>query len=362
MSEGARYIGRRRRPRGGTAPGTMNVDPDALAPVLRVLAYGPDGCQERVVKQLSALQELREAFPVVWLNIDGLGDETVVRKIGEMFNLHPLALADAVHPTQRPKVERYEQHAFFVTRMVTVGDRITSEQISLFLGEGFIVTFQERPGDCLDPIRHRIRKKLGRICSEGADYLAYAIIDALVDHFFPILEQYGERLARLEEDVIQRSDSQMIRQIHGSKRDLLQLRRVVWPLREALSSILRDDVPRMGTGVRLYMRDCYDHVTQILDTLETYRELASGLLDAYLTSASNRMNEVMKVLTIIATIFIPLTFVVGVYGMNFQHMVPANESRWGYPVVLLVMAAMAAGMFAYFRKRGWLGGGGRRDS
>ena len=358
---------RRHRPEAGTVPGTMKVDPDAPKPVMRLMAYGPDECIERPVNQLAALREAMDKYPVLWLNVDGLGDAQVLQKIGEMFNLHPLALADTVHVTQRPKVENYDAHAFFVVRMPHPEEAGETEQVSLYLGDGFVITFQERPGDCLDPVRERIRKSIGRIRRMGPDYLAYALIDAVIDGYFPTLENYGERMEHLETRIIHKPDEAMIRQIHETKRALLHLRRGTWPLREALSSVLRGEVPRVASETQLYMRDCYDHVTQIIDMLETYRELASGLLDAYLSSLSNRMNEVMKVLTVIATIFIPLSFIAGVYGMNFSHDVsrynmPELYWKYGYPFALLLMLGVAGGMLYYFRKKGWLGNGNGNDA
>ena len=356
---------RRRYRRGtpGAPPGTFVVDPEAPPTLVRVIAYGPDEFLEQPVQELRSLSDLRKKWPVVWVNVDGLGDEKLLRDIGDIFGLHPLALADVTNVPQRAKVEQYGRQLFIVTRMAHAGEELETEQLSLFLGEGFVLTFQERPGDCLDPIRERIRKSTGKVRTTGADYLAYAVIDAVIDNCFPVLEQYGERIEALEDRVIANPEARLVGYIHAAKRDLLTLRRAVWPQREALNWLLREEFPLITDDTRLYLRDCYDHAAQIIDILETYRELASGLLEAYMSSLSNRMNEVMKVLTIIATIFIPLSFFAGLYGMNFN----TDKSPWnmpelswylGYPFALMLMAAVAVGMLFYFRRKGWLGARG----
>ena len=352
---------RYRRSTPGAPPGTFVVDPEAPPTLVRVIAYGPDGFLDQPVEDLRSLAGLQRTWPVVWVNVDGLGDEKLLREIGEIFGLHPLALADVTNVPQRAKVEQYGRQVFVVTRMAHAGEELETEQLSLFLGEGFVLTFQERPGDCLDPIRERIRKGTAKVRAAGADYLAYAVIDAVIDNCFPVLEQYGERIEALEDRVIADPDARLVGQIHAAKRDLLNLRRAVWPQREALNWLLREQFPLITEDTRLYLRDCYDHAAQIIDILETYRELASGLLEAYMSSLSNRMNEVMKVLTIIATIFIPLSFVAGLYGMNFNPdkspwNMPELSWRLGYPFALALMAVVAAGMLVYFRRKGWLGG------
>jgi magnesium transporter len=249
--------------------------------------------------------------------------------------------------------------------MASLRERLESEQISIFVGKNFVLTFQEREGDCFEPVRERIRAGRGRIRKEGPDYLTYAIIDAVVDNYFPILEHYGERIEGLEAEVITSTTDETIAKIHDIKRDLLSLRRAIWPKREALSALSREPQPVFSDETRVYLRDCYDHTVQLMDMVETYRELASGLMDVYLTSVSNRMNEVMKVLTIIATIFIPLGFVAGVYGMNFNQETSAFNMpelgwKYGYLYCLGLMAVIAAGLLVYFRRKGWLGPPGRK--
>ena len=343
---------RTRRSR-GAPPGTLAVDPSAPQPVVRVMAYGPDQCIEQEIHALEELRDSLATWPVVWVNVDGLGDAETIATLGEIFRLHQLALEDVVSVHQRSKVEQYDGFQFVVVRMPSLGERLETEQVSLFLGEKFVLTFQERVGDCLDPVRDRIRKAKGRIRQAGADYLTYCLIDAIVDGYFPVLEQYGEQLEALEDEIVERPTAQTVGRIHEIKRDLLTLRRAVWPMREAVNVLTRDPTPLITGETRIYLRDCYDHAIQILDLVETYRELGSGLHDVYLSSVSNRMNEVMKVLTIIATIFIPLTFVTGVYGMNFEHM-PELKWPWAYAVVWGVMIVVGGSMFLHFRKKKWL--------
>ena len=244
--------------------------------------------------------------------------------------------------------------------MVGIADRLETEQLSLFLGQNYVLTFQERPGDSFDPVRDRIRRAGGWVRSAGPDYLAYALIDALIDNYFPVLEQYGERLETLEDEVITRPGPGLVAQIHEIKRDLLTLRRAIWPLRETVNSLVRDPIPLIRDETRIYLRDCYDHTVQIIDLLENYRDIASGLMEVYLSSVSNRLNEIMKILTMFTAFFIPLSLITGIYGMNFNGAIsPLNmpELNWylGYPYALGLMAVVAIGMLMYFRKKKWLG-------
>lgn len=346
----------------GAAPGAFRIDPSAPRPVIDVMAYGPDDFLAEEVRDLSRLEALMAAWPVVWVNVCGLGDEAILNRLKTLFALHPLALADVVNVAQRAKVEPYGDLLFIVTRMATVQEhKLDTEQMSLFLGRRFVLTFQEHVGDCLDPVRDRIRHNAGRIRSLGTDFLAYSLLDAVIDAYYPLLEQYGEWLEELEDEVVRRPDADAIQRVRGARRDMLTLRRALWPQRDAVNVLLRDPLPLVADETRIYLRDCYDHVSQLIDIIETQRELAAGLQDVYLSTVSNRMNEVMKVLTVISTIFIPLTFIAGVYGMNFDPdrspwNMPELRWAWGYPAVLLVMAAVAGGMLLHFRRRGWLGG------
>jgi magnesium transporter len=344
-----------------SSPGTLIIDPSSPRPALRVLAYGPEGFHEAAAESVGQACELLGRWPVTWLNVDGLGDEAVLREIGQRFELHRLALEDVVNTHQRAKVEQYDKHLFIVLRMALIADHLETEQLSLFLGKGFVLTFQEgHPGDCFDPVRQRIRKGGGRLRSAGSDYLAYALLDGVIDAYFPILEAYGEALEHLEDDLLVRPDEELVARIHEVKRDLLTLRRAIWPLRDAIGALLREENPLVRPETVPYLRDCYDHTVQIVDLVETYRELASGFMDVYLSSVSNRMNEIMKVLTVISTIFIPLTFIAGIYGMNFNPQasplnMPELNWPWGYPFSLLLMAGVAVALLVFFRRKGWLG-------
>lgn len=349
----------------GTSPGTLVVDPEARRTEMRVFAYDERELVERVVVDPADVCELLERFPVVWLDIDGLGDLDVIRAVGGAFHLHRLALEDVVDVRQRAKVDRYEAHQYIVAVMAALKDgRLDTEQLSLFLGANYVVTFQERPGDSFDRVRERIRGGQGLIRKGGAGYLTYALLDATIDAYFPVLEDLGERLERLEDELVFDPDPRKLSEIHRLRRDLLALRRAVWPLREALNYLIRESDAFFKPEVKPYLSDCYDHTVQIMDLVENYRETASGLMDVYLSSASNRMNEIMKVLTIIATIFIPLTFVVGVYGMNFDRASPWNmpELGWkyGYPLCWAILLGTTGFMLYYFRRRGWVGGARRR--
>jgi len=345
----------------GTPPGTVIVSPEAAPSTVRVLAYGPTELLEENIVDVSRARELMDKQPVMWVDVEGLGDANTIHALGEMFGVHRLALEDIVTIHQRPKVEQYGAQLFIVARAVYLGDQLDTEQINLFVGRNFVLTFQEgRPGDCLEAIRERIRKKGGRIRDAGHDYLAYALLDAIVDSYFPILEEYGERLETLEDEILLRPRVDTVARIHGIKRDLLTLRRAMWPQRETFNALLRGEGSVMTAETRLYMRDCYDHSVQILDLLETYRELGSDLIDMYLSMVGNRTNEIMRVLTVISVIFIPLTFIAGVYGMNFDTGAsPWNmpELKWylGYPFALLLMLLVALVQMIFFRRKGWLG-------
>lgn len=347
----------RRRTPPGASPGTITADPAAPSPVLSVIAFGPGEVHDERITDLAAVRALRaqrERFPVVWLDVAGLGDAAVIAQVGEVFGLHVLALEDVVNVHQRAKVEAYGDHLFLVARMVELAGSVETEQLSLFLGTGFVVTFQEQPGDCFGPVRDRIRSGRGALRRSGSDYLAYALLDATIDHYFPVLEAFGERLEALEDEIVRAPRPDSLQRVHAVKRDLLSLRRALWPEREALLPLLREEHPLIRPETRPYLADCYDHTIQLMDLLETYRELASSLTDIHLSSMANRLNEVMKVLTVFTAIFIPLTFVAGVYGMNFVNM-PEIDWRYGYPATLGVMAAIALGLVLWFRRKGWIG-------
>ncbi|HUE77139.1 MAG TPA: magnesium/cobalt transporter CorA [Longimicrobiales bacterium] len=349
----------RRRSPVGSAPGTLISHPEARPPVIRLLGFGPDGCEELEAASVADVARFRERWPVVWVDVDSVGDAESVEEIGQVFTLHRLALEDVMNVHQRPKVEEYASYLFAVARMASLGERVDTEQISLFVGPGWVLTFQESPGDCWDPVRERLRQGKGRVRSAGADYLFYSLLDAIIDNFYPLLEAFGARLEALEEEVIGDPREELVGIIHGARRDLLALRHALWPMREAVGQLYRDPNKFIAEDNRVYLRDAYDHTIQVIDLLENFREMASGLLDVYLSSISHRMNEVMKVLTIIATIFIPLTFIAGVYGMNFDPAagpwsMPELGWAWGYPAVMAVMFLIALALLGYFRWKRWL--------
>jgi magnesium transporter len=349
-----------RAPAGGV-PGTVKPPPDASPTVVRMIAYGERDRVEKELDDLSTLKDDLARFPVVWVDVVGLGHADRIREIGKIFELHPLALEDVVHTHQRAKCEEYPAGHYIVLRAprFDAAPGLDLEQISVFFGQGYVVTFQERDIDTFAPVRARIRSSTGRLLRSGSDYLAYALLDAAVDSFFPELEWYGDRLEKIEDRILADDTTDVVPELHGIKRDLLAVRRTVWPLREAINTLMREEHPNINPETRLYLRDVYDHTVQLVEQMETHREVASGALDIYLSTINNRMNEVMKVLTIIATIFIPLSFVAGVYGMNFdQRASPLNMPElswyWGYPFALAIMAAIAFGLLIYFRRKRWL--------
>jgi magnesium transporter len=339
----------------GTAPGTLRA-PDPSA----VIDYGPDHFDEREIESVEELAPYRDTPTVTWINVEGLNDIPFLEGLGKLFELHPLALEDVLNCGQRPKLEDYGSYHFLVMKSLRQGDDgLEIEQISFFLSGNYVITLQEIPGDSFEQVRERIRQnKSGQIRKLGSDYLLYALIDALMDEFFPVLESYGERIEELEDEVVAKAAPETLQGVHRVKRDLLGLRRIAWPEREVINSLQREEAHLIRPETRVFLRDSYDHAIQVIDMIETYRDLAAGLLDVYLSSASNRLNEVMKVLTIISTIFIPLNFIAGVYGMNFDRQAsPLNmpELGWyyGYPAVLGVMLFAGGMMALYFKRKGW---------
>ncbi len=341
----------------GSPPSTL-VSPEGshVPETVHVFQYTADSVEETDLADVKELAAYRKKEGITWVNVPGLGNVEMIRELGKLLDFHPLALEDVLQIPQRPKVDDYASHIFVVIRMLHFEQTVETEQVSIFLGSDFVVTFQEHPGDCLDPVRERLRKGTGQLRQQGADYLMYAILDTVIDNYFPFLERVGEVVEELENEVVARPTRETLRRVHDIKRDLLDVRRAVWPLRDAVNALIRNENPLLRETTQVYLRDCYDHTIQVLDVVVTYRELAGGLMDVYLSSISNKMNEVMKVLTIIATIFIPLTFIAGLYGMNFERM-PELRWAWAYPAVLLVMVMLAGVMLLYFRHKGWLGGG-----
>ena len=357
----ARMIHHKRTSR-GAPPGTLIADPASAPTTIDYFSYDEKACVEKREVDVDEALKIAGQRRVTWINVVGLADIAVIQAMGKAFELHRLALEDVVNVNQRPKVEEYDDQLFIVTRMITGATAKDTEQVSMFLGQGYVLTFQERPGDVFEPVRQRLRRDGGQIRKLGADYLAYALLDAVIDGLFPVLEQRGEEVEALEDRVIYAPRESLLGVIHQAKRELLDLRRAVWPQREMLNALMRQDGSLITEPTKVYLRDCYDHVIQLIDIIETYREVCSGLVETYLSSLSNKMNEIMKVLTIMATVFIPLSFIAGVYGMNFDPKASAwnlPELGWayGYPYALGLMAAVAGGLVWWFWRRGWIGGG-----
>ena len=351
----------RRRPPAGAGVGAMAA-PQTLGPLrIHVLDYHGPRVEERDVSDVEELSRYLSTDTVTWIEVEGLGDQKALRRIGEIFQIHPLALADAVNTPQRPKAEAYENHDFLVCRMAQLNGReIETEQVSLVIGPHWVITFQVGQRDVFDPVRERIRSN-SLICQMAADFLAYSLLDTLIDGYFPIVESIGDALEEVEERVVAGRIERNAGAIHVLRRQLLNFHRILWQQRDAINTLLRGETRFISPAVRVYLRDAYDHAVQILDLVESFREMAVSLMEVHLSSISNRLNEVMRVLTVISTIFIPLTFVVGVYGMNFDYM-PELRWRWSYPILWVLMIALAVGMFAVFRRRGWIGTGASREA
>ena len=350
---------KQRSKKAGLPPGSLvhigekKGDPTKVA----ILDYDEAHVQEKEVETIEECFIFKDQPTVTWIDVDRIDHVKTIEKLGECYGLHPLVLEDILNTDQRPKMEEYDSYSFIVLKMLYYRDQsgqVDAEQVSLILGKNFVLSFQEgKEGDVFGPLRDRIRSGKGRIRKMGADYLAYAMIDAIVDHYFIILEKLGERIESLEEALVAQPTTGTLKEIHSLKREMIFLRKAVWPLREVISSLTRGESPLIQESTRIYLRDVYDHTIQVIDTIETFRDMVSGMLDIYLSSVSNRLNAVMKVLTIIATVFMPLTFLAGVYGMNFKHM-PELEWTWGYPALWLVMIAIGVVMLVYFRKKKWL--------
>jgi len=347
----------------GSAPGIESMDdvnqPPAAGVIrVRCVDYAPDRIETRDVPDLDAfLKESRPEWSKVrWINVDGL-HPWVVNRLGEQYGFHTLAAEDVLRVPQRPKLEDYDDSLFIVVRMLMLmEDHLKHEQVSMFFYDDMLITFQEIEGDVWDPIRKRLEKPTSRLRNNDSSYLLYALLDATVDHCFPILEQYGDLLERLEEEVIESATPAVQRRIHQVKRELSLLRRVIWPMREVINTLHREETEEVSQYAKAYMRDVYDHTVQVMDVVETYREMVAGLNDLYMSVVSNRMNEIMKVLTIMASFFIPITFLAGVYGMNFEF-IPELHWKYSYDVFWGICLSIMGALTFYFYKRGWIGGG-----
>ena len=323
---------------------------------ISVIDYNETQHDEFVVKTVEECFPFKDSPTVTWINIDGLHDTDVIKNIGNHFGLHSLVQEDILHTGQRPKLENLDDYIFVTLKMLdydTESEEVNAEQVSLILGRNFVISFQERAGDIFYFVRNRIRNGRGRIRRRGADYLFYALIDSIVDNYFSILERYGERLEILEEELTENPTRETLHVIHALKKEMILLRRSVWPLRELISGMEREESTLISEPIHVFIRDLYDHTIQVIDSVDTMKEILSGLQDLYLSSVSNKMNEVMKVLTIFASIFIPLTFFAGIYGMNFEHM-PELKLRWAYPALWIFLISVALGLLSYFRRKKWL--------
>lgn len=346
------------------APGSIAPPPGAPPAIIRIISYDADRVEERSVKHVSDLKSVHgSSTGVSWINIDGIGDADTLSQLGELFGLHVLALEDVVNLHQRPKFEDYGDTDFIVLRMPSLHPHLDLEQVSMFVRDGFVITIQERSGDCFDSLRDRIRSGKGRVRQRGSAYLAYAVLDAIVETFYPTVENYSDQLEEIESRVLANRTENVVAEVHAVRHDLRVLRRAVAPTREVLSAMARADASDPHADTHIFLRDCQDHTAQLIEALDTNRELASSLMDMHLSNVSMRMNEVMKVLTIIATIFMPLGFIAGLYGMNFDGgLSPWNmpELRWryGYLFALGTMGLTAIGLILFFRSKGWIGASG----
>ena len=351
-------LAKQRSKKAGLPPGTLiHIGAQKTGePTITIIDYDETHFQERETKAIEECFLFKDKPTVTWVDIDGLHRVDILEKLGECYGLHPLVLEDILNTDQRPKVDDHGDYLYIVVKMLHdkgKGGQIEAEQISLIVGPNFVFSFQESEGDVFDPIRERLRNGKGRIRKMGADYLAYSLLDAVVDYYFVILEKLGERIEFLEEGLVTDPQTQTLREIQNLKREMIFLRKALWPLREVVGALERGESPLFQKTTEVYLKDVYDHTIQVIDTIETFRDMLSGMLDIYLSSISNRLNAVMKVLTIIATVFMPLTFLAGVYGMNFKHM-PELEWWWGYPLVWAVMIGIGGFMLFYFKKKKWL--------
>ena len=342
----------------GLPPGALVYlgDKQNAATTITLFDYDESHCAERVVPQVEECAPFKELDTVTWINVDGIQQIDVLEKIGKMFGLHPLVLEDILNTDQRPKTEDHDNYLYVVVKMLSYNEaqqEIAVEQLSLILGDNFVISFQDKPGDVLDPLRERIRHAKGRIRKLGADYLLYAILDEVVDNYFTVLEKLGEKVEEVEDVVAINPNQDTLQKIHRLKRETILLRKAVWPLRELISTLRHDDTPLLKQTTSIYLRDLHDHVVQIIDGVEAYRDMLSSMLDVYMSSMSNRTNGVMKVLALFSAIFMPLTFITGIFGMNFKDF-PELEWKYGFQGSLIMMVMLVIGMVSFFKWRKWL--------
>ena len=349
---------RKGHPPVGARPGTLVIPAGAARPQIDVIHYSESQVRAFSPKDLDEITPCLKAGTTTWIDVEGLGDEKTLRALGDMFHIHPLALEDVANAPQRPKAEAYDNHLLLVARMARLNDEmeLDIEQVAMFVGDTYVLSFGERPGDVLDPVRNRIKDGKGAIRTAGPGYLAYAILDTIIDAYYPVIERLSHKLEKLEDRVLVAPTPRLLDQLNRIKTDLVLLRRGVWPQLETLNRLLREPSKHLGENVQVYLRDPTDHCAQLVDVIDSHRELVNGLLNTYLSVVSNRTNEVMKVLTIMSSIFIPLTFMAGIYGMNFDFM-PELHRPWAYPLLLGLMLLVALFMVFFFWRRGWIGGG-----
>jgi magnesium transporter len=351
-------IYRRVRKQPGTSPGTLEYLGERKTERVRITALSMvgDRCEERELASGEEALAYRDAPGVTWIHVQGLHEPALLQQLGTVFGLHPLTLEDVVSTQQRPKLDDYQDYLYIVLRALdydTAAGQVQGEQVSLVLGPRFVLSLQETNAPLFRAVRERLRKTTGRLRASGADYLAYALLDSVVDGYFDILESVSQRIEGLEDELVESPGSFVLQSAHALRREMILLRKAVWPLREVVSSLERGESRLIRPGTRVFLRDIYDHTVQVIEAVESFRDMLSGLQDLYLSTVSHRMNEVMKILTILATIFVPLTFLAGVYGMNFIHF-PELKWRWGYFGFWLVSGTIAVAMLAYFRRKKWL--------
>lgn len=339
----------------GVPPGTLIYTGDQSTGNVKIsiIEYDEKNFVEREISNIEECIAYIHSPTITWIKIVGIHQVDVVEKIGKTFNIHPLTLEDIVNTQQRPKFEDFNEYLVAIVRMIYYDQEITSEQLSIILARNVVISFQEKDGDLFESIRERLRQGKGRIRKCGADYLMYALIDTIVDNYFLILEKLSDNIEKLEEHLINEPTIECLHELHNLKSEMLHLRKTVWPMRDLISSLQRSETKLIHENTDIYLRDVYDHTVRVIDTVETYRDILAGMLDIYLSSNSNKMNEVMKVLTMISTIFIPVTFIVGVYGMNFDHM-PELRNEWSYPAVWIIMVSIMISLLFYFKRKKWL--------
>jgi len=351
-------IYRRVRKEPGTSPGTLEYRGERRTDRVRITALSIDGdrCEERDLASGEEARAYRDAPGITWIHVQGLHEPAILQQLGTVFGLHPLTLEDMLSTQQRPKLDDYQEYLYIVLRALDydpAAGQVLGEQVSLVLGPRLVISVQETDAPLFRPVRERLRKGTGRLRASGADYLAYALLDAVVDAYFDILESVSQRIEGLEDQLVESPGSRVLQSAHTLRREMILLRKAVWPLREVISGLERGESKLIRPGTRLFLRDIYDHTVQVIETVESFRDMLAGLQDLYLSTLSHRMNEVMKILTVLATIFVPLTFLAGVYGMNFEHL-PELRWHWGYFGFWFVCLAIAVVMLAYFRRKKWL--------